>query len=353
MRLFVQFHVATIRDMTPLIAIPGMPQGLVETKPAHTELPDLPGLTQLLRRATALPSSSGWRAGVLAALGAGADTAACAVAACAVPGLPPGSQVCFAAPLHVLAGISRVHLPPGGLLQLEPAEDNAWRAAFNAEFGPQAQLHAAAPGGAWILVAPFAQAARDAAPESLMGEALERAPAADEAQRALRLLGAEVEMWLAAHALNREREARHEPVLNVIWFSGGARVAPVMPVAPMRGIVSGGRPDAWLAGLSVHAKVPVTIAPDWDAALRTLDDGGSAHADLLVVPAPDAAGSASQYLQRLEDQWFAPLAKALEAGELDGVRLQIGERAWQVRRRPALRWLRWRRSWWQMIGQDS
>jgi hypothetical protein len=275
------------------------------------------------------------------------------VAARAVPGIAPGTQACFATPLHVLAGISRVHLPPGGLLELDPAEDNAWRAAFNAEFGPQAQLHAAAPGGAWMLAAPFAQAARDAAPESLMGEALERAPAADAAQRALRLLGAEVEMWLAAHALNREREARHEPVLNVIWFSGGAQVAPVTAVGPLRGIVSGGRPDAWLAGLSAHARVPVTIASGWDAALRRLAVDGNAHADLLVVPAPDAAGSASQYLQGLEDHWFAPVANALEAGEMNGVRLQIGGRAWQVRRRPAMRWLRWRRSWWQMIGQDS
>jgi hypothetical protein len=353
MRLFVQFHLATIRDMTPLIAIPEMPQGFVESHRAHTELPELPGLTQLLRRATALPRSSGWRAGALAALGAGSNTAACAVAARAVPAIAPGTQACFATPLHVLAGISRVHLPPGGLLELEPAEAKAWQAAFNAEFGPQAQLHAAAPGGAWILVAPFAQAAQDAAPESLMGEALERAPAADEAQRALRLLGAEVEMWLAAHALNREREARHEPVLNVIWFSDGARVTPVMPVASLRGIVSGGRPDAWLAGLSAHAKVPVTIASGWDAALRILADHGSAHTDLLVVPAPDTAGSASHYVQGLEDHWFAPVAKALEAGEMDGVRLQIGVRAWRVRRRPAIRWLRWRRSWWQMIGQDS
>lgn len=338
--------------MTVLIAIPRLPEA-VDEDGTHTELPGMPALTRLLRRARHLAQAPDWQAGVMRALGMRGLSAA-AVAAGALPALPPGSGICFAAPLHAVAGISRVHLPPGGRLELEAGEDAAWQVAFNAEFATAgAALHATGEGGGWLLVAPCAAGARDASPELLAGAALERAPAGDDAQRALRRLGAEVEIWLASHPLNHRRERRGEPVLNAIWFWGGARSQALPTPGALRGIVSGRRGDAWLAGLATWAGKTAVRAGNWEAAARAepglLSARPGAGGLAVVVPELQAGKSPASYWQELERCWFGPAEQALAEGEISTLQLQLGGAAWQVQRHSLRHWLRWgRRPWWQM-----
>lgn len=342
--------------MTALIAIPRLP-GAVDEDGTHTELPEMPALTRLLRRARPLPDAPDWQAGVMRALGMGGLPAA-AVAACALPALPHGTAVCFAAPLHAVAGISRVHLPPGGWLALEAAEDLAWREAFNAEFAATgAALHVVEEGGGWLLAATCAAGASDAAPELLAGAALERAPARDEAQRALRRLGTEVEMWLASHPLNRRRERRGQPVLNTIWFWGAARCQALPAPGALRGIMSSRRTDAWLAGLAAWAGRPLVRAGGWETAVQATPGLLTAQPDakglLLAVPESQAAGSPAGYWQELEQRWFGPAEQALADGAIHALQLQLGGAAWQVQRNSLRHWLRWgRRPWWQMGAQS-
>lgn len=340
--------------MTPLIAMPGpwLPEDPADAG-ALAGIPELPALTHLLRRARRLHAAGDWRAGVLAALGAGAGVAPVSVAARALPELAADAPLCFAAPLHVVAGMSRVHLQPGGRLVLPPSEDQAWCDAFNQEFGSGGlRLHGAAPGGGWLLHAPFAPGARDAAPEALVGTALERKPAASEAERSLRRLGAEVEMWLSGHALNRAREARRQLPINAIWFWDGAKVGNLPVMSAPRAIVdASGLPDAWLAGLARHFSVTATVVRDWSHGLET----GTATAGagpLLIMLAPHGDDASGQYWQMLEDNWFAPAARTLAERGIAGLRLQIGRCAFALPHRSLSRWVRWqRRSWWQLCGQ--
>jgi hypothetical protein len=262
---------------------------------------------------------------------------AAAIAARAWPELPLGASLCFAEPLHVIAGISRVHLPPGGRLQLPLAESAAWVEAFNREFG-DAQLQLRAVAGGWLLAAPFAHAARDAAPETLLGQPLARVAARDEHERALRRLGAEAEMWLAAHALNRAREARQQPPINSLWLCGGARaeVLPRFARAP-RAVFIDGQADPWLAGLAAHCMASLGGAVDW---LQVSTSGDA----LLVLPAP-AQGASAQHWQRLEAQWLEPAARALRDGSVGSLRLQLAGSAWQLPDPSPLRWLRRQRPW--------
>lgn len=347
--------------MTPLIALPApwLPEPDAPEALAGDGLPQLPALSALLRRARRAGSFTDWRQGVQMSLGAGAGVAPVQLAAQALPAAARAG-LCFAAPVHVVAGISRVHLPPGGRLQLQVTEEQAWCAAFNQEFGSASlRLHCAAAGGHWLLEAPFADAARDPAPEQLVGEALQRQPAAEPAARSLRRLGAEVEMWLAAHALNREREARREPVVNALWFWGGARALPPPRLRQPRAILTHAETDAWLAGLAGHCAVPVMAARNWQVALGSLAAGpptgpaaDPSSQPLLIVLAPDAYGTGRAYWRMLEENWFAPAWQALRTGEIAGLRLQIGRTAWQVPRRSPLQWLAWRRpSWWQRSGE--
>jgi hypothetical protein len=329
--------------MSLLIALPG-PSPDIDAAAAHEALPALPVLTALLARARRLPAASDWRSGVFGALcgtTGGAAIADVAVAARAVPGLAVGAPVCLAAPLHVLAGISRVHLPPGGCLRLDDAEAERWAEAFNCEIGaPDVRLHAVA--GGWLLAAPFAVGTGDAAPETLLGEPLQRAPARDVNERALRRLGAEVEIWLTGHPLNRARESRGLPAINSLWFWGGAWTVELpAPARPPRALLVAGQPDPWLAGLAAYCALPLGVAAGWPLAMPSADT-------LLALVAPPQ-GLTRTHWQRLEAQWFGPVASALRRGEISALRLQIGASAWRLPDSSPLRWLRRSRPWYRQV----
>lgn len=327
--------------MTLLIAMPGPP--LPEGGPAAgVSLPELPALTRLLTAARRLADASDWRAGVLRWLGA-ADVAwpHAATAACNVPALGAGASLCRVAPLHVVAGISRVHLPPEGLLALGEEERAAWREAFNAEFGTADIVLHTVPGG-WLLAAPFAAAARDTEPEMMQGLSLERAAAASQPERALRRLGAEIEMWLAGHALNRAREEQRQLPLNCLWFSGGVELTRRPAITRPPDVVLGpALPDPWTSGLAHHCNVPCEVAEGWVQARRS--------SNALVVPAAVTAVDATRQWEALEAGWFAPAWQAWRDGDLGALHLQIGASSWQLPQAAPWRWLRRRRAWWQAV----
>ncbi len=324
--------------MNLLIAMPGPPE------PDAAPPPELPSLTRMLARARRLPDAADWRAGVQTALlgGEGGPLAPAALAACALPELPADAALCFVTPLHVVAGMTRVHLPPGGILELDAREREAWRETFNAEFGDaDLQLHAA--GSGWLMNASCAHAADDAAPEALLGAALERSPARGEAARALRRLGAEVEMWLAAHPLNDARAARQVPAVNSFWFWGGARRQSLAPFAHApRAVSSNTDADPWLAGLANHC--PARLHADAVDLHQAMQQGAE-----LIVLQPSALPP-WEHWSRLEAQWFTPASQALRAGALKSLRLQIGRSAWQLPDASPLRWLRRSRPWWQAVS---
>jgi hypothetical protein len=245
--------------------------------------------------------------------------------------------------LHVVAGMTRVHLPPGGILLLDEREREAWCNAFNAEFA-DAGVQLLAAGSGWLMTAAFAQAADDAAPELLLGAALERSPAQGEAARALRRLGAEVEMWLAAHPLNEARAARQAPAVNCFWFWGGAGPHHPAPfVHEPHSVSSNMEADPWLAGLASHCSARL------HAGVADLHQAMQQQAALVVLQQP-AQRSPWEHWSWLEAQWFAPASQALRAGALQSLRLQIGGSAWRLPHVSPLRWLRRSRPWWLVVG---
>lgn len=275
-------------------------------------------------------------------------------AARAAPALAADAACCFATPLHAVAGMSRVHLPPDGLLRLDAAEAEQWRAAFNTEFGSVAiRLHATAPGAHWLLEAPFADAAHDAEPALLAGEALARSVATVPPARALRRLGAEVEMWLASHPLNAERLRRRDAEINALWFWGGGRVTTLSSVQAPDVLATATDVDAWLAGLGAHLQRSVLVARDWAQLMSLAARSPTSPLSAMVVVTPDAAEASGQYWKMLEDRWFAPAAQALARRQITALHLQIGDTAWKVARPSVWGWLRPRRHWSTLLGVTS
>jgi hypothetical protein len=332
--------------MSLLIAMPGPQRACssADESDQRDALPALPELTGLLTRARQLASGRDWRSGVTAAMGMslGAGLGPATLAAQAVSGIPDAAGLCFAAPVHVVAGLSRVHLPPDGWLRIDAEESGRWLAAFNHEFGgSDLKLHAV--GADWLLEAPGAAAACDAPPEELLGLPLARAPARDAAERTLRRLGAEIEIWLAGHELNRARESRGLPSFNNLWFWGGAQSADVAPlVSAPRSIMVAGEADAWLTGLAVHCSQVVVQVREWQAVPL-------GHEALLVL-APPRTGQSADYWHSLESRWLQPAARALRSRAIRSLRLQIGVTAWQLPDPSPLRWLRRRRPWYLKVA---
>jgi hypothetical protein len=341
--MLVQFHVATIRDMTLLIAMPASPSrgpGLPDGNPAA--MPELPALSAMLRSARRLPVDADWRSGVLRTLGIPApDPHQAAIVARAVPAIALESGICLALPVHLVAGMSRMFLGASQSFALDTQRREELRQAFNAEFGG-ADLRLHAVGAGWLLEAPFAAAADDDDPENLQGSVLARVPAASAEGRSLRRLGTEVEMWLASLPFNVERERRGEPSINCIWFWGGAKTRDVPP--------PGRRPhaffcpedaDPWIAGLAAHCGLPLQEAGGWDH-IRDADDA-------LVMLQPTVGVDPVTCWREWESGWFQPVWRDLQDRRLSSLRLQIGRGAWLLPGPRLTRWFRRARPWWQMV----
>ncbi|MEO8316076.1 MAG: hypothetical protein ABI645_14935 [Pseudomonadota bacterium] len=331
--------------MTPFIAMPAGTAAPSDPQVAGGvgEFPKLPVLTDMLHGARRLSDAPDWRSGVLAALDMpnAASQNAAMIAARSIPALQPGSGICLALPVHAVAGMSRMFLGTARTFVVDPDEREALRLAFNAEFGtPEVQMHAAGCG--WLLGAPFAAAANDGSPESLLGVALAREPAVSEGGRSLRRLGAEVEMWLAGLPFNAARERRGEPVINSIWFWSGA-TAVTLP-APGRmpcALFTNTEPDAWITGLASHCGLPLRQAHSWQ---EVRDTPGA-----FVILQPPLPGDAMPQMPEWESAWLEPARRDLASRRLQALRLQIGRSAWQLPAPRLSRWLQRRRPWWQRV----
>ncbi len=333
--------------MSPLLVIAGLPDLPPDSR---VELPALPALEELLRLGDCGAAAADWRSGMLRDLGADAlgDEAPAVIAAAALR-LPAGAAVCLAAPVHAVAGLSRVHLHAAGSLRLDVQQGAEFAAAFTAQFGAELRLHPLA--GGWVLEGACAAAAHDEDPLTLLGMPLERSAAKSPEERQLRRLGAEIEMWLAALPLNEARKRRGELPVNLLWLWGGGRVGADKPFQPRPALrLQTNAGDPWLAGCATLFGATVESLPESGMSLLRARDIAGREAAVREAIVLQAGGTDGAQLQRWDEQWFAPLLDDLRAGRIDALTLRLGRRAWRVQRRLWSAPWRRRQSWWQAVG---
>ncbi|HEY3808852.1 MAG TPA: hypothetical protein VGL50_02850, partial [Steroidobacteraceae bacterium] len=164
----------------------------------------LPLLETVLARAERRALRPDWRGALAERFGAA--TASLAGTVAAAWGWPPPASaergVWLATPVHFFAGLDSVHLHPAGVLQLEPPAQAQLVADFSRVFADSSwALHSI--GRRELLLSGPALAASGADPENFAGaDPYAGLPQGEGAAR-LRGLGAEIEMWLYEHALNR------------------------------------------------------------------------------------------------------------------------------------------------------
>ena len=197
-----------------------------------------PLLERLLARADAPVRVTDWRADAFRIIAPQQQMPAVATAALRASSTPqPGEWVFIATPVHWLAGMSSVNMPPDGIVALEPAEAGALAADFNRRFGGAGARLQVGREAELLCVFDAPLRVETSAPEELLGrDVWGSMPRGPEAAR-LRRLMSEIEMWLFDHAVNQNRRRREAPAVSGLWLWGGGAADEQPPVV-----------DGWTAG---------------------------------------------------------------------------------------------------------
>ncbi len=304
----------------------------------------LPGLERIARFGTKSVLAAGWRPWLARHVGCAAlaeEAAACVAARCCAAEI--AGAMWLATPVHCIAGLSSVHLDHRGILKLPLATLNALASDFQAVFqGTQFALQPLASGG-FLLAGPASADAHAPEPARCVGmnmaAALPRSPA-------LRRLGAEIEIWLHEHPVNRARSERGELPVTGLWLWGGGTCAraPRAPIAdtPLATDRAFGR-DPYLEGLWSARGARVEALP---GNLADLNDT-PAHSSVIVVElsdilAAECRAAVGDALGLLDARWIAPAADLLARGALRCLTVIANDRCLTLGRHDALK--RWRRA---------
>jgi hypothetical protein len=297
----------------------------ITARGAHSQT-RAPSLERLLARADGPTDAVDWRAQAFRLIAPeGARVPAVASAALAPSARrAPGSWVCLATPVHLLAGMTSIGMAADGLLEIEPVEADALVADFNQVFaGGGVSLER---GRDALLLCRFDAPLRvtTSAPEEAAGHDLwAYLPRGDDAPR-LRSLTSEIEMWLFDHAVNRRRLEIQQPVINALWLWGEGAADAEAPSL-----------SGWTAGEDplFGSFAPVSRYP-----------GASTSG---VVAVPDWPGSAAW--QDVEERWLAPALADLRAGRLESIELSARRRCMRFNARAMWRFWRRARPWWETL----
>ena len=176
--------------------------------------------------------------------------------------------------------------------------------------------------------------------------------------RALRRLGAELEMWLHEHPVNRARCDQGLLPVSALWLWGGAHTPRAHSAAPHSPAPRSAAGDAapalqvygaelFLAGLCQWAGASsLALELPWPAARPATGTDCDAIVHCQLGPTPDGAT-----LQALERELIAPLLQQLRRGDWESLTLLASGQAVQLRRNG---WRVWKaltrsRPWWEPL----
>ncbi|HWM65264.1 MAG TPA: hypothetical protein VNO35_01660 [Steroidobacteraceae bacterium] len=190
------------------------------------ELPagvSLPGLQHAARSGARSRIAGGWRSWLARWLTGREAGGPAAVAAAALQVLRP-SIVWMATPVHLIAGLTSVHVDRRSILRLDADDQTALVADFQRVFHDSGfQLQPLASGD-FLMLGPQMPIADTPEPARTLGAGIADAQRSGAANPALRRLGAEIEMWLHDHAVNDARSRRGEPPVTALWLWGAGSV---------------------------------------------------------------------------------------------------------------------------------
>jgi hypothetical protein len=353
-----------VRDLVMVIADLFLPPEAAAT-PSNAGAA-LPGLERAARFGVRAVLAGGWRSAIARRVGRpdlGARPPAqiaAAVLEARAHARGDGVTSWIATPVHLSAGLARVHLDHRGLLRLTPAELATLASEFGRTFGSAGATLTSLPAGDFLLRTPGVAALPASEPARWAGgdvaPGLPQGPAAG----ALRRLVAEIEMWLHTQPLNEARQRRGELPVTTLW-PWGAR-GEGAPTASARQGAHVGMPGAAPPAAPPAAELPAAYGRDawlqgaWHLlggacrpvprALPELLAGTSARCAVVVTEVGDElqrcdGSTVMEALARLDARLVWPAWQALASGALASFTLIVNDVS--VRAHRASRFKLWRR----------
>jgi hypothetical protein len=338
-----------------LLAIPDL-YATRQGADSQSQLPRLPVLEAWLAGAQVEPVPGGWRAWLLAQHAPGlaqaplAPVAALALADAAMSGGgaqgAPVAHAWLATPVHFVAGLDAVRLHPAGLLALEAAEQQALAGDFDRVFAGSGWRLLPSGRRELLLEGPASAGVQSGDPARWLGADPAAGLPSGPGAGPLRRLGAELEMWLYEHPVNRARIARGLLPVSALWLWGGgaplAASATAMPGLPrLHGA------DLLLDAL---ARQGGQQRPQQPAGIAGLPEPAGSQDQFVLLGAGTTPDLAT--LQALERDWLAPAWAQWRAGRWQSLSLACGTHAFHARAGGLgglWRKLRAPAPWWQVL----
>ena len=331
----MEAHLGKIRAFDPRFTLPTV-YFRIAARGAPRAL-RAPALERLLARADGRSSVASWRAAAFRAIAPEhADPPPIAVARLrAGGGTARDGWATLATPVHLVAGMSSVHLPADGLLEIDPSEADALASDFNRSFAGGGSSLVRGSGSSLFCVFDAPLTADTTPPDEALGSDVWAHQPHGQGSAELRRLGTEIEMWLFDHELNAARRARGLPLISALWlWGGGALAAPLPRVA---GWAAGD--DALFSAFDRRSEYPRAAGAG---------AGGSDASRSGVVVISAWPGTAAW--QESEHRWLMPALDDLKAGYLSGIEISAGDSSFSVSARALRRFWRRSRPWWQSFG---
>lgn len=311
-----------------------------------SRLPALPGLELLTRFGESSRLEHGWRDWLARWLGqpglAGEAPASIAAAAADVR---EADSVWLATPVHLVAGLTSLHLDRGGILRLPFGELEELARDFHRALGESGFALTALPSGDFLMRAPALAPVSTVEPARAMGLSLAQALPSGEGATVLRRLQAEVEMWLHEHPVNQARVRRGEPAVSALWPWGGGPLGPERqsPAGRAEDVLFAA--DAYAHGLfHLHGGQSRPLA---DTLRDVLGYAPAQRAAIIVevgqMLQTHPGWTLPEALAEIDRRFVAPATSALRPGPLARLALVANDRLLRVLAADRSRWWRRRR----------
>jgi hypothetical protein len=364
-----------VREIVIVICDLYLAPGQADLPPGAGALGTLPGFEHVARfgERRSIEGEGGWRPWLARWLGRNdlADVAPAVIAAAAsaaapshdstaaaTPGIAPAaaprpdSTAWIATPVHFIAGLTSLHLDRRSILRLPPTDLEHFAQDFNQMFG-DSDLHLLPlPAGDFLMQGPATLTAATTEPARALVADLETSLPRGTDAKALKRLGAELEMWLHAHPLNEGRRRRGELPVSTLWLwggglqvTGGTHPAMLTSASNTDAAAAFGT-DPYLAGLWRLQGSQVCALPDQ---LNNLPGDPRRQRAVFVAEVTPMLQANSHWsvfeaLAELDRRFLSPALAALRQGTVESVILIANDTELSVRRHDRLKIWRRRQS---------
>ncbi len=190
---------------------------------------DLPGLARIARYGSSQPLELGWRPWLAiwsgqSELSQSAPATVAAAASLVTADEVNGRMAWLATPVHLVAGLSSVHLDARGLLQVELDARRELAQDFNSVFAESGFRLEALPSASFLMTGPRIEDLDTVEPARILGASVSEVLPEASTAPTLRRLVAEIEMWLHGHRVNDDRARNGRMPITALWLWGGGVV---------------------------------------------------------------------------------------------------------------------------------